>query len=114
MDLLNLVHHRFINVQTTSGIHQQHVVEFELRFFQRGINDINRFLANVRRKEIDANLLGQRFQLFDRRGTINVSGNHQDFLLVLFTQEFTQLSDAGRFTRPLQTGHQNYGRRLRG
>lgn len=100
MDLLNLIHHRFINVQTTGGIHQQHIVEFELRFFQRGINDINRLLTHVRREEINANLLGQRFQLFDRRRAIDVSGNDKDFLLVLFTQEFTQLSDAGGFTRP--------------
>ena len=113
MNLLNLIHHRFINVQTTGGIHQQHVVEFELRFFQRGINDINRLLTHVRREEINANLLGQRFQLFDRRRAIDVSGNDKDFLLVLFTQEFTQLSDAGGFTRPLQTGHQHHGWRLR-
>lgn len=100
MNLLNLIHHRFINVQTTGGIHQQHVVEFELRFLQRGINDINRLLTYVRREEINANLLGQRFQLLDRRRAIDVSGNHQHFLLVLFTQELTQLRDAGGFTRP--------------
>lgn len=58
MDVLNFVHHRFVNVQTTGGIHQQHVVEFELRFFQRRVDDINRLLPDVGREEVDADLLG--------------------------------------------------------
>ncbi len=113
MDLFDFVHHRFVNVQTTGGIHQQHVVEFELRFFQRGVDDINRFLADIRREEIHANLLSQRFELFDRRRAIDVGRDDQHFLLVLLAQEFTQLTDAGGFTRPLQTRHQYYGWRLR-
>ena len=47
MDLFDLVHHRFVNVQTTGGIHQQHVVEFQFGFFQRRVNDINRLLTNI-------------------------------------------------------------------
>ena len=114
MDLFDFVHHRFIDVQTTGGIHQQHVVELQLRFFQRGVNDIDRLLAHIGREEINVNLLSQRFQLFNRRRAINVRGDHQHFLLVLLTQEFTQLRDAGGFTRPLQTRHQHDGRRLSG
>ena len=99
-------------MQTTGGIHQQHIVEFQLRFFQRRVNDVDRLLRHVGREEIYPDLLGQSFQLFDRRRAINVRRDHQHFLLVLFTQEFTQLTDAGRFTRTLQARHQHHGRRL--
>ena len=112
MDLFDFVHHRFVNVQTTGGIHQQHVIEFEFGFFQRGVNDIDRLLANIRREEVHADLLGQSFQLFDRRRAINVRGDHQHFFLVLLAQEFTQLTDAGRFTRTLQARHKHHGWRL--
>ena len=37
VDVLNFVHHRFVNVQTTGGIHQQHVVEFELASFSAAL-----------------------------------------------------------------------------
>ena len=114
VDVLDFVHHRFVNVQTTGGIHQQHVVEFEFRFFQRRIDDIHRLLADVRREEIDADLLSKGFQLFDRRRAVNVRGNDQHFLLVLLAQEFPQLTDAGGFTGTLQARHQHHGRRLRG
>ena len=114
VDLFDFVHHRFINVQTAGGIHQQHVVEFQLRFFQRRVDDINRLLANVGREEIHADLLCQRFQLFNRRRAVYVRGNDQHFFLVLLAQEFAQLTDAGRFTRTLQARHQDDGRRLRG
>ena len=112
MNLLDFVHHRFVNVQSTGGIHQQHVVEFQLRLFQRRVNDVNRLLRHVGREEVYANLLGQRFQLFDRRRAIHVRRNHQHFFLVLFAQEFPQLTDAGGFTRTLQTRHQHDGRWL--
>ena len=105
VDVLDFVHHRFVNVQTTGGIHQQHVVEFELRFFQRRVDDINRLLADVGREEVDADLLGQGLQLFDRRRAVNVRGDHQHFLLVLLAQEFPQLTDAGGFTSTLQARH---------
>ncbi len=113
MHLLDFVHHRFVNVQTTGGIHQQHVEEFQLRFFQRRVNDIDRLLSYVGWEELYTNLFSQGFQLFDRRRAINVGRDDQHFLLVLFAQEFTQLTDAGGFTRTLQTGHQHHCRRLR-
>ncbi len=47
MNLLDLVHHRFIDVQTAGGIHQQHIVEFQFGFFERGVNNIDRFLRRV-------------------------------------------------------------------
>ncbi len=113
MHLFDLIHHRFVNVQTTGGIHQQHVVEFQLRLFQRRVNDVDRLLGNVRREEIHADLLRQGFQLFNRRRAIDVRRNDQHFFLVLFTQEFTQLTHTGGFTRTLQACHQHDGRWLR-
>ena len=113
MDLFDLVHHRFVNVQTTGGIHQQHVVEFQFGFFQRRVNDIYRLLTNIRREEINAHLLCQRLQLFDCRRTINVGRNHQHFFLVLLTQELTELAHAGCFTGTLQARHQYHRWRLR-
>ena len=113
MDLFDLVHHRFVNVQTTSGIHQQHVVEFQFGFFQRRVNDIYRLLTNIRREEINAHLLCQRLKLFDCRRAINVGRNHQHFLLVLLAQELTEFTNAGCFTGTLQARHQHDRRRLR-
>ena len=100
-------------MQTTGGIHQQHVKELQLRLFQRRVHDIDRFLSDIGREELHANLFGQGFQLFDRRRAINVGRDDQHFLLVLLAQEFTQLTDAGGFTRTLQTRHQHYCRWLR-
>ena len=113
MDLFDLVHHRFVNVQTTGSIHQQHVVEFQFGFFQRRVNDIYRLLTNIRREEINAHLLCQRLKLFDCRRAIDVGRNHQYFLLVLLAQELTEFTNAGCFTGTLQARHQHDRRRLR-
>lgn len=41
--LFDLVHHRFVNVQTAGGIDDQYVVEFQLGLLQRAIDDVDRF-----------------------------------------------------------------------
>lgn len=110
--LFDLVHHRFVNVQTAGGIDDQYVVEFQLGLLQRAIDDVDRFFFDVRREEVDADAFRQRFQLFDRRRAINVRGNHQHFLLLFFFQEFAELTDAGGFTGALQACHQHHRRRL--
>ncbi|MNH15569.1 hypothetical protein D3C79_751830 [compost metagenome] len=111
--LLDFVHHRFVNVQTAGGIDDQYVVELQLGLLQRTVNDVDRFFFDIRREEVDADAFRQGFQLFDRRWAINVGGNHQDFFLLFFFQEFTKLGDAGSFTGALQARHQHHCWRLR-
>ncbi|MNM79531.1 hypothetical protein D3C81_914660 [compost metagenome] len=113
MHLFDLVHHRFVYVQTAGGIDDQHVVEFQLGLLQCTVNDVDRLFFDIRREEIDADAFRQRFQLPDRRRTVNVRGNHQHFFLLFFFQEFAELGDAGGFTGTLQARHQHHSRWLR-
>lgn len=91
------------------GIYQQYVVEFEFCFFQCCVDDINWFLFNIRWEEIDVDLFGQGFQLFDCCWVVNVCGNDQYFFFVFFVQEFFQFIDVGGFISILQVCYQYYG-----
>ncbi len=111
MQRLDFRHHRFIDGQTTSGIHQHHVVELNLGVFDGRIGDIDRFLIGARGEEVDLHLFRQRFELVDGRRTIDVCRHHQYLFLLALTQVAGQLGDGGGFTGPLQTRHQHHGRR---
>ena len=84
MEFGDLLHHRFVNRETTSRIHKQHIVEVAFGPINRSARNIYRPVRQSRRKKIHTGLLGDGFQLFDSRRTINVAGNDQHFLLLRF------------------------------
>ena len=111
VQLLNFRHHRGIDSQAPGGIDDQHVVIMLARKIQRGQRDILRFLADVRGKEVNFQLLRQRAQLLDRRRAIHVATDQQHFFLVLVAQQFGEFAAGGGLARTLQTSHQDHGRR---
>ncbi len=106
---LDLAHHLFVDVQTTGGVDDDHVDEFQFGFFNSRIGDVDRLLAQVGREERHADVVGQGFQLLDRGRTVNVRRHDHDRLLLALFKEARQFAGGGGFTRALQTGHQNHG-----
>ena len=53
---LDLAHHLFVDVQTTGGIDDHHVDEFQSCFFNGRFGDVDRLLAQVGREERHADL----------------------------------------------------------
>ncbi|MNR78171.1 hypothetical protein D3C72_88570 [compost metagenome] len=105
-------HHRFVDTKATGGIDDQDVVVMTFGVIQCGQCDVDWLVAGLRREEVGTDLSGDGFQLADSGRTVNVSGNGQDFFLLLLAQVLRQLTDGGGFTGTLQTGHQDDGGRL--
>ena len=63
--------------------------------------------------EPGAHLRGQRTQLVDRGGPVDVATDHHDLLRVLAGQVPRQLGGGRGLARALQTGQQNHHRRWR-
>ena len=83
MQTTDFLHHRVINSQTASGVHDQHIVVVLARVIQRGESDVFRRLVGRGRKHVDAGLARQRRQLLDGRRTIDVATDHQHFLFLI-------------------------------
>ncbi|MCY1414740.1 cytochrome c-type biogenesis protein CcsB [compost metagenome] len=111
MDVLDLVHHVGVDMQTAGGIDDDHVDEFQLGLANRRFGDGNRLLAVIGREEGDADVVGEGFQLLDGRRAIDVRGHHQHRLLLALLEEARQLADGGGLARALQAGHQDHRRR---
>ncbi|MNM78701.1 hypothetical protein D3C81_906120 [compost metagenome] len=110
----DFAHHLFVDTQAARRIDDQHVVVMLFRPVQRGKGDIDRLVGAGGREEVGAHLGGDRLQLGDRGGTVDVGRDGQHFLLLFFLQVLRQLADGGGFTHTLQTGHQDDGGRLLG
>ena len=108
---LDLAHHLFVDVQTTGGIDDDHINKLKLCFFNSRLRDVDRLLAQVGREERHADVVGQGFQLLDRRRTVNVRGHHHHRLLLALFKEARKFTGGGGFTGALQTGHQYDGGR---
>ena len=113
MQRADLVHHRLVDAETTGGVDDQHFVMMFPRIVDRGVGDVDRLLAVGRRKEIDADLRRQRFQLLDRGGTIDVGADDEHALLHLVLQEPRELAGGRRLARALQARQQDDRRRCR-
>ena len=61
MQRLDLAHHLFVDVQATGGIDDNHVDELQLGFFNSGVGDVDRLLAQVGREEGHAHLAREHF-----------------------------------------------------
>lgn len=112
MQILNLGHHLAVDVQTTGGIDDHHVIEFLARLIDGCGGDVDRLLAGIAREKVDADVARQGLQLLDRCWAINVSTDHQHLLLAALFEQLGQFANCGGLTGPLQTGHQDDRRRL--
>jgi hypothetical protein len=112
VDRAHLGHHRLVDRQAPRRVHDQHVVEVALRPVERGSGDGHRLLRGIRGKEVHVQVLRERGELVDGRGTIDVRGNHQHLFLRGVAQQARELSGAGRLARALQAREQDHGRRL--
>ena len=112
MQTLDLVHHRFVDGQSPGGVDQQDIVVMPFGPVDGSGGNRFRLFASAGREEIHAGLTGDGLQLFDGSRAINVAGYDQHFFLVVFLEELAQFADGGRLASPLQTGHEDDGRRL--
>jgi hypothetical protein len=108
----DFLHHRGIDGQAASGVHQQDIVVVSSGPIDRTARDIDRFLGGCGRKEIGPRLRGDGFQLLDGRRAVDVAGHHQDLFPLRLTQHLGELADGGGLARTLQAGHQDDCRRL--
>ncbi|MNS86894.1 hypothetical protein D3C72_1208120 [compost metagenome] len=111
MQRLDLVHHVGVDVQTAGGVDDDHVDELQLGFADGRFGDGHRLLADVGREEGDADVVGQGFQLLDRRRAVDVGGHHHHALFLALLEEARQLAGGGGLTGALQAGHQHHGGR---
>ena len=123
MQRANLTHHGLINTQATSRVDNQHIKMMTAGVINRITGDLLGLLRNVRGNPFDADLLSNRFKLFNRSGTIDVGTDHGDFLftrlasvlyMVALGEPPCKLAGRSGFARTLQTGHQNNRGRLHG
>lgn len=113
MDLLDFTHHGFIYMQTTRGIHQQHILKLFFRRIQRSTGNFHRLLVRLTGIEAGTHLTRQGLQLLDCRRAIDVTAHHHHFLVMPFLQQLCQLGHGGGLARTLQTRHQHHRRWLR-
>ena len=110
MQRLDLGHHLGIHGQTTGGIENDHIDEFQLGFANRCVGDIHRLLAGIGGEEGHPEIACQGFQLLDCSWAINVGGDQQHRLLLALLEELGQLAGGGGLTSTLQTRHQHHRR----
>jgi hypothetical protein len=109
----DLAHHRLVDRQASGRVHDQHVVVMPPRPVDGALRDRYRLLRGRRREEIDAHLHGERLQLLDCRRTIDVGG-YQQHLLLLASDQTSELRGRGRLAGALQAGEEDDRRRRRG
>ena len=109
----DLVHHLFVNMQTTSGIKNHDIEAVFSGVFKTVLGNLNRVLNTVFPIDLHAQLLAERTQLLDRGGALQVIGHHQRFLAVFFDDQLGQFGRSGRFTGTLEPCHHYDGRSRR-
>ena len=107
LDGCNLVHHLFVDSQTTGSIDNDEVVTFSLSLLNGVLCDGYRILAVGFRVHRYTNLLGQYAQLLDSCRTVYVAGYQQRLAVFLAFQHTCQFAGEGSLTGTLQTGHQD-------
>ncbi len=112
VDLLDLGHQLFVDVQTTGGIDDENVVNASFRLFKRGASDVCRAVLRLGREVVGAHLRGKAFELQHGRRTADVSTDEEYALTLSLDQPASQFGGGGRFACPLQTGQQDDHRRL--
>ncbi|MFQ3587657.1 MAG: hypothetical protein SNJ76_08345, partial [Fimbriimonadaceae bacterium] len=112
VDRFELVHQRFVDLETARRVHDQNVVHQVTAPVQRLAGDLGRGSA-VRLGEYgDPDLLAEDLELFDRGRPLDVAGR-QHRLFALLLQQLRELGAGGRLSRTLKAAKQNDGRRVR-
>ena len=113
VQVADLAHHRLVDGETPGRIDDDHVMVMAPRPIECRRRDGDGLLLRARREPVDLDLLGERAQLLDCRGTINV-GAHDQNLFLAVPKETRKLCRGGRLAHALQSGEKNDRRRLRG
>ncbi len=112
VDLGNLGHHCTIDVKPACRVYDEHVGVSTTRLVQGAAHDRCWFLVRIAAAEQRADLAGQRLELQDRRRPMDVDADQHHFLVVRLDETLGQFRGRRRLAGPLQTGHQQYDRRL--
>ena len=75
LDLLELLHHAFVNVETSCCIEDDDVVAVLCRMFQGCLGNIRRLMLITHGKHIHTLLFSVNLELLYRCRPINVTGN---------------------------------------
>ena len=107
---LNLIHHLLIDGQTTSGIHDHHIVGLGFRLLNGVVGNLHHILILWLGIDRNTYTLTHHLQLFDSSRTIDVTGHEQRLLVVAGLEQVGELTTESGLTRTLQTRHQDDGR----
>ena len=91
LDVGNLVHHLFVDGQTTGSIDDDYILALTLSMLDGILCNLHGVFVAVFTVDFNLNLLSQHFQLLDSRRTIHVSSHQQDLLAAFAFQIRGQL-----------------------
>ena len=110
LDIFQLIHELFVDMQTARRIENDDIVVVILRVFHALHGDIDRVdLTEI--KDRDLRLSADDLELVDRGRTVNVTGDEQRMMTVLF-ELLCELGAVRRFTGALQAAEHDDGRGL--
>jgi hypothetical protein len=112
VQLGDLLHHRLVDREPTRRVDDQHVVVVRAGPLEGARRDVGWLVRRGRREMVDADLRGQRGELRDRRGAVDVRRGDQHLLLLL-AQHARELRGRRRLAGALEAGEQDHGRRPR-
>ena len=106
VDLLHLLHQRFIDVQAAGGVDDEHVCHAALGLFERRARDVRRRDAVGRAPELRADLLRQPLELQDGGGPTHVRAHEQHALALALDEPARELRGRGGLAGALQAREQ--------
>ena len=106
----NLLHHLFIDSQTTGSIHNHHIIAVHTGFLNRMLRFGNGIGLGGFVEHIYSNLFAQHANLLNSCRTIDIASHKHHFLLLLLLQVVGQLGRESSLTGALKTRHQDHSR----
>ncbi|MNC11862.1 hypothetical protein D3C75_595710 [compost metagenome] len=113
LNLRQLFHQRFVDMETSGGIDQNVIMPVFLGVGNALFGDVHRIDVRAGSEYRHLQLFAQNLQLLDGGRPVNIRGHHQR-AVVLLLQILGQLAGGGGFPCALQTGHQDDCRRTVG
>ena len=101
MQSLNFLHQGFINAQSSCGVHQQHIKVMLARKVECSTRNVLWFLIRATGEPFSTDLCRHRFQLLNRRWSVDVTGDGQYFLFALLNEPTREFGRGGGFTGTL-------------
>ena len=105
LDIGQLLHQLFINMQTPGSIKQHGIIAVFLGIIHCLLRCFQRLGLHTKRKDLNANAFPQCLQLFNRCRTNNITGYQQRLAALLFLHYVGDLCGCRCFTGTLQTHH---------